>query len=302
MVYNHLRRKSNSNWRLLAVYSLVLAASICNNVSKVNLEVFNGTEYFLLACTWMGVIDRRWAAGDCRAVLVLAGQPGPLGSNPKPAADYDEAVQRVQAFQAQELSGLTRCARHSSDPWAKSPTGSGTCARLHHLPQPVSRSRPRLYDLGYNVLMVPMPHHGLAERMTEEQSRLTAEELANYADHIVDIAQGLGEQVTMVGISGGGVTTAWAAQHRSDLALRLFISPAFGYAAIPTPFTVPALHAYLWLPNSYQWWDTARQEAGGQPYAYPRWTPLAPWPNSSALGLAVMADARREPPPPVRWW
>jgi len=44
--------------------------------------------------------------------------------------------------------------------------------------------------------------------MTDEQSQLTADELVAYADEMVDIAQGLGEQVIMVGISAGGVTTA----------------------------------------------------------------------------------------------
>jgi pimeloyl-ACP methyl ester carboxylesterase len=38
------------------------------------------------------------------------------------------------------------------------------------------------------------------------------------ADEVVDIAQGLGEQVSMAGISMGGVVTAWAAQNRPDIA------------------------------------------------------------------------------------
>lgn len=244
-----------------------------------------------------------WGSLIVVGLLVIAGlflfwpvNPAPLGSKSKPAADYDEAIQRVQALQVQEKSGFnplcqTQLLTHGQkvQQVVVLVHGYTTC------PNQYRALAPRLYDLGYNVLMVPMPHHGLAERMTEEQSRLTAEELVAYADQMVDIAQGLGEQVTMAGISGGGVTTAWAAQHRSDLDRAIIISPAFGYAAIPTPLTVPALRAYLWLPNSYQWWDTARQEAGGQPYAYPRYATrtLA---ELLRLGLAVMADARREPP------
>src|SRR6185503_9544167 len=92
----------------------------------------------------------------------------------------------------------------------------------------------RFYDLGYNVLIAPLPHHGLANRLTDEQSQLTAKELASYADEMVDIAHGLGNEVVMMGISGGGVATAWAAQNRSDLDLAVIISPAFGFKEIPT--------------------------------------------------------------------
>jgi len=44
---------------------------------------------------------------------------------------------------------------------------------------------------------------------------------------VVDIAQRLGEQVVMLGISAGGVATAWAAQNRSDIDLAVIISPVF---------------------------------------------------------------------------
>lgn len=96
-------------------------------------------------------------------------------------------------------------------------------------PQQFHELGQRFYYLGYNVLIAPLPYHGLADRLTDEQAELKAEELVAYADEVVDIAHGLGKRVIMAGISGGGVTTAWAAQNRSDLDLAVIISPAFGY-------------------------------------------------------------------------
>jgi carboxylesterase len=167
--------------------------------------------------------------------------------------------------------------------------GYTTCPeQFHELSQ-------RFYDLGYNVLLAPLPHHGLADRMTDEQAQLNAEELVTYADEMVDIAQGLGEQVIMLGISGGGVTTAWAAQYRSDIDLAVIISPAFGYQQIPTPLTVPAGNLYLALPNSFRWWDPPRQADIGPAYAYPRYSTRA-LAELLRLGFAVQVAAKREPP------
>jgi carboxylesterase len=153
----------------------------------------------------------------------------------------------------------------------------------------------QFYELGYNVLIVPAPRHGLADRMTAEHSQLTAEELAAYTDSVVDVAQGLGEHVSMAGISMGGIATAWAAQHRSDIDLAVLISPAFGFQMIPAPATVPAVNAFLALPNFYQWTDSALKEANGPDYTYPRRSTRA-LAQTLRLSLAIQALAAEEPP------
>jgi alpha-beta hydrolase superfamily lysophospholipase len=153
----------------------------------------------------------------------------------------------------------------------------------------------RFYDIGYNVLIAPLPHHGLADRLTEAHGQLTAEELAAYADKTVDIAQGLGEQVTMMGISAGGVTTAWAAQYRPDIDLAVIISPAFGFKQIPTPLTAAAMNLYTFLPNSFTWWDPVRQLQGSPEHQYPRYSTRA-LVQTLRLGFAIQAQAQREKP------
>lgn len=43
----------------------------------------------------------------------------------------------------------------------------------------------QFYDLGYNVLIAPLPHHGLADRLNDEQGQLSARELTAYADEMM---------------------------------------------------------------------------------------------------------------------
>jgi carboxylesterase len=140
-----------------------------------------------------------------------------------------------------------------------------------------------------------LPHHGYADRLTDLHSQLKAEELTAYADEMVDIAQALGERVVMVGISGGGVTTAWAAQNRSDLDLAVVISPAFGYHQIPTALTAPVMNIYLALPNSFEWWNPEKMADAGPEHAYPRYATHA-LVQFLRLGFAVRRGARSELP------
>lgn len=153
----------------------------------------------------------------------------------------------------------------------------------------------RLYALGYNVLIAPLPHHGLADRMSDAHALLTAEELATYADRVVDIGHGLGDKVIMMGISAGGVTTAWAAQNRSDIDLAVIISPALGFKTIPTPLTAAAMNIYSLLPDALEWWDPVLKEKVLPEHASPRYSRHA-LSQILRLGFVVQADATLKPP------
>ena len=219
-----------------------------------------------------------------------------LTSHPQPVQNYAEAVQRIETLRTQEAPDMNPVCR------LQFMTHGRQVKRVIVLvhgytkcPQQFHQFGQLFYDLGYNVLLAPLPHQGLADRMTEEQAQLKAEELVTYADEMVDIAQGLGKQVVMVGFSGGGVTTAWAAQYRNDIDLAVIISPTFGYKKIPTPLTLPAANLYLALPNSFQWWDPSRQDDIGPAYAYPRYSTRA-LAELLRLGFAVQVAAQREPP------
>ena len=129
-----------------------------------------------------------------------------------------------------------------------------------------------LFDRGYNVLIPRFPHHGLADRLTPEQASLTAEELAAFADEVVDSATGLGDHITVVGLSAGGLTAAWATQHRGEIEKAVIMAPAFGYKAVATPLTRPAMNAYLTMPNAFKWWDEDLKEQLKPETCYPRWS------------------------------
>jgi carboxylesterase len=219
-----------------------------------------------------------------------------LSSHPTPVHDYVEAMQRVDALQAHEPPGMNPdCRLQLMTHGQKVERAIVLVHGYTNCPQQFSELGKRFYNLGYNVLIAPLPHHGLADRMTEEHAQLKAEELAAYADETVDIAQGLGDQVTMMGLSAGGAITAWAAQNRSDIDLAVIISPAFGFKQIPTPLTAAVMNIYTLLPDSFEWWDPVLKDKITPPYAYPRYSKHALM-QTVRLGFAVQAAAKRAAP------
>src|SRR6185503_3254318 len=138
-------------------------------------------------------------------------------------------------------------------------------------------------------------HHGLADRMSDAHGRLEAEELARYTDEVVDIGRGLGEHLTLAGLSGGGVVTAWAAQTRADLDQAVVMSAALGFQAIQRPLTVAMMNATLALPNRFEWWDAEQKDKGGLDYTYPRYSRRALG-QILRLGYAALGRAQKGPP------
>lgn len=218
-------------------------------------------------------------------------------SQPDPARDYNEAVERAAALEKRDGPEANPAARtclltHGDRTgraivllhgYTSSPRGFHALGEMFH-------------ELGYNVLIPREPHHGLNDRMNVEQSQLTAAGLARFVDEAVDIALGLGDQVTVTGLSMGGMLTAWAAQNRADIALAAPISPAFGFQAIPRRLTKPAARLALILPNRYLWWDPKTRDAPVPPlHAYPRYATHSLG-QILRLGEAVRAAARRSPP------
>jgi alpha-beta hydrolase superfamily lysophospholipase len=219
-----------------------------------------------------------------------------LRSQPHPARDYAEALQRIEALRARESPQLNPLGR------LLFLTHGGKAQRVvvlmhgySNCPQQFRELAQRLHALGYNALALTLPHHGLADRLTPEQARLKASEMAACADEALDIAQGLGEQVTVMGFSAGGVMAAWAAHQRRDLEQAVIISPAFGYRVIPTPLTAAAMNVISLLPDAFSWWDPALQAAAGPAHTYPRYSRHALM-QILRLGFAVQVAARRERP------
>lgn len=214
----------------------------------------------------------------------------------KAANHYASAVRRIAALQARDRAGVNPLART----WFK---GHGArvgraIVLLHgytNSPPQFQQLGQRFYDLGYNVLIPRVPHHGLADRLTTAQARLTAEELKALVDEVVGIARGLGRQVTVAGLSMGGAMAGYAAQaHEIDRAV--LIAPAFGFRPLPLALSRPAAFLARHLPNLFIWWDPQLKAAApGPDYGYPRYSTRA-LAQILRLSLEVQARARYEKP------
>lgn len=193
-----------------------------------------------------------------------------FASHPQPAVEYADAVRRIDSLRAAEHEFNPECHTTLMTHGAKVAKsvvfapGYGSC------PAAFKEIGQQLFERGYNVLIVPLPHDGLADRMTTVQATLRAEELVGYADRSVDLARGLGDHVTMVGISAGGLVTGWAAQQRADLDRAVVISPGFGFQALPRPLRRPVSKALPLMPESYRWNDPILKESALPEHNYPR--------------------------------
>jgi carboxylesterase len=153
------------------------------------------------------------------------------------------------------------------------------------------------YESGYNVFIPRMPYHGLSDRLTDALANLTAENLADFGDKVVDIAHGLGKKITVMGISGSGTLVAWLAQNRSDVDFAFAIAPLFGLAFIPTSFTKLFERIAFLLPNFFLWWDprTKADNPYSIYYAYPRY-PTRALVEIIRLGMITRSQAEKDPP------
>ncbi len=216
-------------------------------------------------------------------------------SHSQPVQSYDEAVQRIEALKAAEVGFNPACEVQFLTHGDQTENVIVLVHGYTSCPDAYRALGQLFYERGYNVLIAPLPRHGLADRLNDDQSHLTAEELVAYGDQVADIAQGLGKQVTVMGHSLGGVVTAWLAQVRADVDLAVVIAPGFGYQAVPKQFTAPASRLYSIKPNSYGWWDPNSQADMKPAHSYPRYSTRA-LAQVLRLGLITRALAATDAP------
>jgi pimeloyl-ACP methyl ester carboxylesterase len=193
------------------------------------------------------------------------------------AATYSEALSRVEELKSRDGPEVrTDCGTFFLDHGRPTPQSIVFFHGLTNCPRQFRLLAEEFHARGCNVLGPRFPYHGLEDRMTEEQARLTAHELTTIGDDSVDIAQGLGESVLVVGLSIGGTLTAWCAQRRADIAEATLISPLFGVRVIPKWATEAVAQAAMSLPNFHMWWDPVnRENFEGPEHVYPRFASRA---------------------------
>jgi pimeloyl-ACP methyl ester carboxylesterase len=115
-----------------------------------------------------------------------------LLSHPHPIQNYGEAIQRIEALRATRQSEMNPdCLVQLLTHGEKVQHAIILVHGYTNCPAQFRELGRELYDRGFNVLIAPMPHHGLANRLNDEQGQLTAKELTVYADELVDLAHGL---------------------------------------------------------------------------------------------------------------
>lgn len=220
-----------------------------------------------------------------------------LGSRPDPAKSYAEAVSRFNAARAHpEGAILSLCeARlllhgHPTDRVYVLIHGLSNC------PHSFAEWAPQLKAAGHTVMLPRMPWNGFADNTTDALRHCSAHELANFGDWCIDIASALGREVVVVGISGGGVVSAWIAQNRADVARAVLVAPAFGLAefgGLPNAFL---MRLVLLLPNFSVWRDPLRRAAAPQrANSYKRMSSHGTG-EYLRLGLAVRRQAGKSRP------
>ena len=149
----------------------------------------------------------------------------------------------------------------------------------------------RFARLGYSVLIPRLPRHGLADRMNPDFGQLKAEELLAAGENAIDIAQGLGEEVTVMGLSSSAVLAARLVQRRTDIDRAVLLAPSFAPHGIPAPAARRLTGALLRLSNFFVWWDRkARADLPGPRQSYPRFGSRA-LAEVYRLGFEVLDEA-----------
>jgi len=215
-----------------------------------------------------------------------------------PATSYAEAVARIEAVRAAEASLPLnpRCLSNLLTHGRKVERVVVFFHGLTNCPAQATELGAKLFALGYNVYLPRIPQHGDADQMSTVLANLTAEELIAVGNEATDIAQGLGDEVVITGLSAGGIIAGWVGQHRADADQSIAIAPFLSPNLVPSWANHAATALLLNAPNAMVWWDPAtRDNPPGMTYAYPRYAThgLA---QALRLSIALMDTASDKAP------
>jgi alpha-beta hydrolase superfamily lysophospholipase len=218
------------------------------------------------------------------------------------ASSYREARARFEAIVQRDTAAVDPASRSQLiGPGHRTQRAIVFFHGLTNSPQQFLRLASRFTARGYTVLIPRLPYHGYLDRMSIDLARLTMQELIDTTAEAVDLAAGLADEVSVSGISLGGVLAIWVAQYRK-VALAAPIAPAIGVPMLPYAVTGVVFGAMKRLPNRFVWWDPrVKQALLGPAYAYPRFSTHA-LAQTQLLALDLVSAAREAPPCAKRVW
>ena len=213
-----------------------------------------------------------------------------------PAADYEDALRRFAAMAGDSAGVHPSCHPFLLTHGRKVERVVVLFHGFTNCPMQFRRLAEDIHARGMNVLAPRFPRHGLADRMTEDLSKLTAEELTEAAGAAVDVARGLGDRVSVVGLSSTAVTAAWLAENRPDIDQAILLAPSFAPKGVSATVARHLTGGLLATPNSFAWWNSkAREKVPGPTYCYPRF-PTRALAQVYRLGFAVAKEAAARAP------
>lgn len=186
-----------------------------------------------------------------------------------PATSYDEALQRFARLRALDTAeirpGAESQLRTHGERTAKS------VVLLHgftNCPIQYERLGEELFARGWNVVVPRFPGHGRADRDPAPLGRVEAGAFLATAFDAFDLACGLGERTSVLGISSGGAIAARLAFERAELARAVCIAPLFGLLALPHVVDVLLALVMPGFPNVDVPWDPSGKNDEIPSYSY----------------------------------
>lgn len=171
------------------------------------------------------------------------------------SATYQQAIKHIASLNREEseTSVQPQC---TSTLMSHGKKTAKTVVMLHGItacPEQFNELGKAFFDQGYNVYIPRVPHHGFAD--TKLHKNVITKELVDYANDSVTAATGLGDEVGVIGLSGGGAIATWAAEYRPEVSRLLVLSPFYEPDASQAPkWQLPLLkklYGYHLLSNSF---------------------------------------------------
>ncbi len=230
-------------------------------------------------------------------VLALPLVPSDLQSHAHPAAGYEDGLRLVDSLRRQDGSDISsECGTVLMTHGFRTGQVVVLMHGLTNCPAQFDSIGRMLHARGANVLIPRLPQHGYANRMTTALAHMRARELCALTDVAMDAAAGLGDTVTVAGLSIGGVLAGWAGQERADVHRTVMIAPIFGVARAPGAWTPLVTRMGISMPNFFFWWDDQRrEELLGPKHVYPRFSTRSVA-ATLYVGSATRAEAEQRAP------
>lgn len=121
-------------------------------------------------------------------------------------------------------------------------------------PQQFSELATLFFTAGYTVYVPRVPHHGYYNRA--QHAAITTSELHTFLRQTARIAQGLGNDVGVIGLSGGATMATWLTQKTNVFSRSLLLSPFYEPSATHVAkWKIPymkLLYGKNVLPNTFK--------------------------------------------------